>query len=568
VTARTGIDVSASQRLFPGLLVCLLAAGCAVPVPPSGGPTDTQPPRLRETTPRQGATLVTGRSVEIAFSEAVDRSSFARAWSITPDMPGPADLSWDGFDRVRVSFPEPFRDATTYIFTIDTALRDVRNVALNTPISLAFATGDALDGGRLSGRVLDPTTGNPVSAMDVLLLDGEAGVAYPPRVEDALYRTQTGPNGNFSLDFLAVRPYAVVAHGDRNRNGKLDSGERWAVASERQNMPDSAGVLLPRPLWPVRFDTTAPQLVRIRAVSKRDLELRLSEPVTRVDSADLVLVDSVGTEHTAPAPFPASDRLTWMMRTREPLARGPWQLRGNVALTDSSGLSVAPGSWPFTMRGTEPDAPPARIVRVRPDSLRSTDDGFRPLWPRDSLVLVWSAPPDGLSGAPPDSLVAVQDTTGRRLPVSVRFVSPIHLAVSRPAPANVFRLLAADTSFTFRIMGPADTGDIIGTVQAPAPTIIELYAENDSPGVPQDGAPMPLATTRVPEGTQTFRFDRLPGGLEYRLRAFADLDGNGRWTPSRVEPWMAAEPLIFARGTDPVRARWESVRADTLTFPE
>lgn len=568
--------MSIFHRLACGLLVGLFAGACAVPVPPSGGPPDALPPRLLETSPRQGATNVGGRSIEVTFSEAVDRGAFARAWSITPDMTGPADLSWSGYDRVRITFPEPFREATTYIFTVDTALRDVRNVALTAPISLAFATGNALDSGRIVGRVLHPATGDAIQGIDVLLLasdavdpDPRAGVGSRlPDLQNALYRTQTGPNGRFALEYLAERAYLVVAHGDRNRNRMLDSGELLGAASEPRVIPDSAGAELARPLWPVRFDTTAPELARVRPVSSRDLVLRLSEPVFYSDDSaggDLWLLDSLGTRHPAPLPFDTPDPLAWQLRTDAPLTPGPWRLRGRVPLADSAGLPVASGEWPFTIRGTEPEAAPARLRSVEPDSTKATENGFRPLWPRDSLVLVWNAPPD----APTGSMIALEDTAGTPLSTSLRELSPNRIAVSR-APVNLFRLLAPDTSFTFRVMGPADTGDIVGTVQAPAPTIIELYPARSQPsrGTSVVGPGPPIAVQKVPAGTQTFRFDQLPGGLQYRLRAFVDLDGNGAWTPARLAPWTAAEPLLFATGTDPVRARWESVRADTLTFPE
>ncbi len=612
--------------LFAGLLVSFLVGACAVPVPPSGGGPDTTPPRLVESWPRQGATLVDGRTVEITFSEAVDRGSFARAWSVTPDMPGPADISWNGFDRVRISFPEPFRAATTYIFTIDTALRDVRNVALMAPISLAFATGRALDKGRLAGFVRDPATGNPVPGMDILLFGAAEGseVEGAPGdiMNEALYRTQTGPDGRFDFDFLAERAYSVIGHGDRNRNRQLDQAERWAVAATRSVMADSAGAVLARPLWPVRFDTTAPRVVRVEPISNRDLALRVSEPVQWMPSGKqpvdqnfvdavrdegLFLVDSLGAMRVVSAPFATPDPLVWQLRTAEPLAPGAWRLEGRVALTDSAGHPVAEGEWPFTIRGTEPEASPARAVRIEPEPAGATDDGFRPLWPRDSLVVVWSAPPDEGSA----ELIALEDTSGSRLVAAFRAQTPTRTLVSRPRraspadpsqsdpsqsdPSPIFRLSAPDTSVMFRVMGPADTGDILGTVKAPAPTIIELYADraarqggaagggaagsgaagsgpaggrSGGGGSVGGGSVAPVASVRVPSGTHTFRFGRLPGGFQYRLRAFVDLDGNGAWTPGRLEPWSAAEPLLFARGTDPVRARWESVRADTLTFLE
>jgi hypothetical protein len=124
---------------LPFLLCLLLAVGCATPIPPSGGPEDTTPPRLEAAEPAADAVNVRADRLVLTFSEDVDEGSVVRAFGIAPGWETPPDVRVRG-RRVEVTFPDSLRANTTYVVTLDTNLRDLRNVALPQPITLAFAT--------------------------------------------------------------------------------------------------------------------------------------------------------------------------------------------------------------------------------------------------------------------------------------------------------------------------------------------------------------------------------------------------------------------------------------------
>ena len=125
----------------------LVAAGCATPIAPSGGPEDTTPPLLETSEPAADAVNVRAERLVLTFSENVDEASAARAFGIAPGWETPPDVRVHG-RRVEVTFPDSLRANTTYVVTFDTNLRDLRNVALPRPITLAFATGPVLDRGQ------------------------------------------------------------------------------------------------------------------------------------------------------------------------------------------------------------------------------------------------------------------------------------------------------------------------------------------------------------------------------------------------------------------------------------
>ncbi|MEQ9103226.1 MAG: Ig-like domain-containing protein [Rhodothermales bacterium] len=579
--------MSVRTASFLGLTAFLLAS-CAVPVPPGGGPPDATPPSIIVTEPANGTVRVEGREIRLTFSEAVDQGSFARAWSLTPDIPGTADVSWRG-RTVTLRFPEAFRPETTYILTIDSAFRDARGVGLTSPISMAFATGDRLNEGTLSGQALDPVTGKPVAGLDVFAYapDDSLGV-HPP-----LYRTQTGRDGRFGFRNLREGDYALLGVGDANRNRRLDPGERVAVAGARTVTADSVSVPPDWDFLPVRYDPVAPDVARVTAVSTRDLEVRFTEAVQLHRTPGVALVDSLdrpmrgaGTPgalagaawyippgDVQPMPARPDERLAtistrsaavWRIRV-DTLLAGNWRLRledrsGSAngaavkpAIADSAGNALASGSWPFTVRGSEPPADTARVVRVLPDSML--------IFPRDALRMLFSAPvPDPLRIALEDtsgtglSTVTASGMAARRETDSTGSFTPAHvLEVDRGVlpPTGPFRVVVADTSFIRALAGVDATGEIVGTLDSEVPVVVEF------PGID---------TLHVDAGLTRFRLSQVPGGTRYRIRAFQDVDGDGRWSAGTLRPWSPPEPIIWADGTEPVRARWESVRTDTLRF--
>lgn len=562
------------RTLFTGrkasllLFASLLLQACAVPVPPGGGPPDATPPTVVVAVPADGSVRVEGREIQLTFSEAVDEASFARAWSLTPDMPGTTDVSWKG-RTVTLRFPEAFRPETTYILNIDTAFRDVRGVGLTAPLSLAFATGDRLNEGALAGQAMDPWTGTPVAGLDVFAYapDDSLGVDTP------LYRTQTGRDGRFGFRNLREGDYALLGVGDANRNRRLDAGEWMAIAGAPVVTADSLGALPSWTFLPVRYDPVPPSVARVTAVTTRDLEIRFTEAVRLLERPHVALVDSLDQPMAVGGAQPVRENDAWYVPSQDAspnglsaiwhirvdtLLAGDWRLQleagenaetrtdsaASVAVVDSAGNALVAGSWPFTVRGTESVAEAARVVRVRPDSMM--------VFPRDALQILFSAP------VPDPFRFALEDTSGTELATltaSGMSTDGTVLELDRAVlPATgPFRLVLADTSIVRQLAGANETGEIVGAIDSDMPVVLEF------PGID---------TVQVDAGLSTFRLPLVPGGTPYRIRAFQDRNGDGRWSAGSLRPWTAPEPVIWVDGTEPVRARWESVRTDTLRFPE
>ena len=532
------------RRLACVLLASALLAlsGCATPVRPSGGPPDTTPPALVAATPAEGATGVTADRLVLTFSERVDGTSAARAVTVAPAFPERPEVRVRGRE-VEVLFPDRLRPQTTYVVTLGRELQDLRGVGLAAPITLAFATGDRLDRGRLAGRVLDPATGRAAAAAVFAYRLADASAAPPdPRTTPPDYRTETGDDGRFRLDYLRPGPFYVVAVEDLNRSGFADPGERFAApprpAVEAVETDTVAAPALD--LYVTARDTTAPSVRSARALTARVLAVRFGEPVRRPTT--LTLADSArGAALAVEAvwvPPDAPDELR-VLAARSLAA--PVRLTAVVA--DSSGnaadvrVTIPPAAEPDTAAVRfasflPPGGAADSVFLLRPDA----DPGVRFSRPLDSLALRERTLIVGSEGPLP-YVAATDDGVSYRL-----------LPTPRPRAFRV-EVQGPDTLYVRRYArpGPDALGGILGRVDAPdgGAVLVEAY--------PATGPP--YGAVAGPDGA--FALRGLPPG-EYRLRLVLDRNGDGAWDGGRLAPYAPPEPLRWLAEPVRVRARWDT----------
>jgi len=354
-----------------GLLIGLLVS-CANPQAPSGGPRDSTPPSVVQTRPVQDTVDVSTDvgALRVEFSEYVERSTLSQALSITPTFEQRPQFSWDG-RAVEIQFPSALRDSTTYIFTFGTTLSDARGVSLETPITVAFSTGERINRGQIEGRVVNGPSGTTQQGVDVFAYALPPGASAVRPLPDApSYRTQTGEGGRFSFDYMREGPYYVLALRDNNRNRQPDPQEPVAVPPRLSIRADSGAAAVPVPWLLARRDTTAPQLQQVRPVSRQRLRLRFDEPVrlgTRAPTAWAPRDSATGTPVAVRGVYNAPDRPNAIVVRTAPMpdARHALPLRRG-AVVDTLGQPLRPDTARFR-------------AAARADTLR-TEDSCRPAW--------------------------------------------------------------------------------------------------------------------------------------------------------------------------------------------
>ena len=530
------------------------SSGCATVGSPGGGPVDQTPPTLVATSPEDGATNVTERTLRLAFSERISAGTAVRAVRVVPEGASPTRVRVRG-DEIEIQF-DSLRAATTYVVTIGTELADERNVKLASPITVAFATGDQIDRGEIVGTVRDPNTGRGAGGLTVLAYASDT----PDLAAAPDYRTEVGTDGRFRLAYLRPDRFTVFALADRNRNGRADAGERYAVPAQpviQAVSPDDSTAQVPDlELWVTALDTIPPQPRSVRPISDRRFAVRFDEPVQllSLDADAWSLADSASSR-TVPVtvyqdPVQPAE-LRFETSTALPPTVHRLQLVNSDAVADSSGTPVAPFSLFFTPP-ERTDTTHARFVGFLPTSSVAADSAVT-LRPDQSFGLQFATPPDTVAlakaGAVPFALSRTPDGRG----IEIRATLP---------PAFTLRVRQPDSTFTRRYhrLGLDGTGGLVGHIQGASgrPVLIEATLNDGtilSGPVDTDGR---------------FRIRGLaPGSV--RLRLFEDLNGDNRWTGGRLPPDATPpEPLLIVTEPLQIRARWDTdVEATSLAlFPD
>ena len=268
-------------------LGAVLAAGCAKPGFPPGGPVDTIPPQVLLASPADSSVRVPrSEPIEIAFSEGMDRSTVRDGLRIYPPVPD-LSLHWSG-RRLRVTWSGPLEEATTYQLVLSAGARDLHGVILGAPLHIRFSTGDSLDPGAIRGVLRARTLAT--KNVPMVLYKDSAGVVPDFANRPPLYATETDTAGAYAFTALRIeRDYTVHALYDRNRDGYIDPETDLAVnrpgvirLTPERAVADSINLIAVDPLAPAVVsgtiaapDSTARYRVEARPDSAKEIGRRV-----------------------------------------------------------------------------------------------------------------------------------------------------------------------------------------------------------------------------------------------------------------------------------------------------
>ncbi|MDX1438500.1 MAG: Ig-like domain-containing protein [Rubricoccaceae bacterium] len=546
--------------------------GCATPIRPSGGPVDSIPPSLVRTEPENGAVRVESNQFVLHFSERLDEGTATQAVTITPFLTPRPQIRGRG-NRIEIDLPDTLRSETTYVITIGTTLRDEHGVALSSPISVAFSTGDMLDTGEISGRLRDPETRAGVAGFRVFAyrMEDEEAPLPDPRTELPSYQTETASDGSFHLTYLHEGPYFVIALEDRNRNQLADSEELFAVSRipvhhARARTVDSTATDQTNTLqfFVAERDTIPPQLRSLRPLSSQRFTLVFSEPLAPVYYPDTqnIRVRSSGVSIQVEEIYQRSSDSTRV------------ELTSKVPVTgDSLTIEITEGGV-YDLHGntTSYRSTIQLSDTLPPDTLSLRFEGFLPpsRTPADSIHLLRPDQQPGVAFNMPleearrDSLLTLIGPDGEFETTFETANGTVYWLTgaeddSHPLPTTfTVQISMPDSTYRRRFVLPtADAlGSISGTVSYTGDQELVVLA------YPEQGGP--YRTTVNEEGM--FSFSRLEPG-SYRLR-FHEAHNGQSWFGGQIYPHRPPGLLRWLEEPIRVRARWDYRIEETVDLAD
>lgn len=227
--------------LFPVWLLALALVSCARQGAPTGGPKDTTPPSVDTLySTRNYSTRFKPSKIELRFDEWVTLSDAANQIVVSPPLAKRPEVILRG-KTVTLTFDpsEQLRDSATYTINFGTAVKDLHEGNSAKDLRFVFSTGDLIDSLRVSGRVADALSGEPVENISVMLYDIAADSVV--RKSRPYYFSRTDKSGRFDIRNVKAGRFKVAAIEDADQNLRWDGeNEKTAFLDTLLSVHDSA----------------------------------------------------------------------------------------------------------------------------------------------------------------------------------------------------------------------------------------------------------------------------------------------------------------------------------------
>lgn len=146
----------------------VFTSGCAQIIPPTGGPRDSIPPVMLKALPADSTLNFKGNKIVLTFDEYIQLDKAEEQLVVSP-VPKTNPVIEAKLKEVTIKIKDTLEENTTYSINFGKSLKDLNEGNPYKNFTYLFSTGNQLDSGRLSGKVVIAETGKPDSTLIVML---------------------------------------------------------------------------------------------------------------------------------------------------------------------------------------------------------------------------------------------------------------------------------------------------------------------------------------------------------------------------------------------------------------
>ncbi|MDZ7624178.1 MAG: Ig-like domain-containing protein [Ignavibacteriaceae bacterium] len=543
------------KHTFIFVLLSFILIKCANQLPPSGGDEDKIPPKIVNVFPADGTTNFDKDYFELDFSEYVDKRSVRDAIFISPFIEGTFTYSWSG-TTLEVTFPEKLKDDVTYTITIGTDAVDLNNKnRMAQSFTFSFSTGDKIDRRIISGRVY----GKEKEGIFIYAYKmDESSDSLLNRKPD--YVSQTGGDGNFSLQGLGAGNYRIFAVNDKFRDYLFQQDQdEIGIPQTDIFLSETDSIYTDIYFMLFNADVSSPRLISGVMTDRNHMIVSANKvlDIKSIFSKNFSIVDSTENKNyevayafkgkTKPEEFilmfeaelNPSNQVYLLVDTLT-------DLMGNIMINDFTKVVVS----------DRPDTSSVKIVSTEPSTRGMVD------FEKTEIKIFFD---EAFNKDFKISAVALSDTFNKPVDISVDFFDDATLLIKpdenlKPDKDYLLKLqlenfvdLAGnkkDSLFTlkFRTISGLDftglSGNVINLDYTKNPVLI--LESTETPQLKYEHRP----------NLDKFEFTRVEPG-KYLLWCYLDADSSGKYNFGWPEPIEFSERFSFHPDTLNLRPRWE-----------
>jgi hypothetical protein len=478
--------------------------------------------------------------------------------SIFVSPPIEFETDWSGGDELTLSLKDTLAQDQTYVFTVGSGALDMQKNRMSDSYQFAFSTGKFIDRGEIYGRIFNIDQADVFSIYAYREIDPDS--VDPARVK-ADFLSQSGPDGSFWLRYLPLEQFRIFVIEDVNKNLILDAAtERIGIPSRDVRLDSTNSFTGPLHFILTKIDTTRPEISGARAMNKHTAILRISEIIEDLSPEHISISDTLVAQKLAVKGISRNreDRKQFYIYTADHDSAKGYRLTvmqmsdtsGNTQMTpqfvDFAGSHLIDTTNFELIKVTPPDsavnAELSGVVSIEfslPVDTQQVPLNFA-FWNADSLLLPgkWTWP-DLQHGffQPAEELTPGLD---------------YYYSFTTRQLQSLWGDTLADSTIqrTFFTISEDEFGSLSGELQ-----IDRMPGENTYIQI------IPLEKKKktqmaIIDPRKKFIIPWVTEG-QYKIGGFIDLDGNAKYSPGQLNPFVFSEPFTIQDDTLRVRKRWE-----------
>ncbi len=185
------------------LALCLLVLfSCASVKAPQGGPLDSDPPKLKSTTPAILTNLNQGQQITLSFNEFIKEESLKNAIELFPTVNQKIDFEYYG-KEVIITLPSNLDKDKTYVISLNSNLSDEQNVKLNENIVIPISLSNSINQAAIKGKIFGSYSKPSILLWKGIIDKNELLSKKPDYIISS--------SDKFSFGYLANDKYTVLA---------------------------------------------------------------------------------------------------------------------------------------------------------------------------------------------------------------------------------------------------------------------------------------------------------------------------------------------------------------------
>ena len=185
------------------LALCLLVLfSCASVKAPQGGPLDSDPPKLKSTTPAILTNLNQGQQITLSFNEFIKEESLKNAIELFPTVNQKIDFEYYG-KEVIITLPSNLDKDKTYVISLNSNLSDEQHVKLNENIVIPISLSNSINQAAIKGKIFGSYNKPSILLWKGMIDKNELLSKKPDYIISS--------SDKFSFGYLAYDKYTVLA---------------------------------------------------------------------------------------------------------------------------------------------------------------------------------------------------------------------------------------------------------------------------------------------------------------------------------------------------------------------